>query len=338
MRTKICSVIFASFVIICSAYGQQRPQFTQYIFNNYLLNPALTGIERYTDVKLGYRSQWAGLNGAPVTSFFSVNAPIGNGAVPGDANSFADGSEQNPFSRSYLLDYRAAQPHHGIGMAILSDKAGAVSETNFNLTYAYHIGLSSTLNLSVGLSAGFSHRQINTAMLTTTDPDDAALNNLNANQWQPDIGIGVWAYAAQYFAGFSVQQAYTRPYFDTGNSLVNNNTVPHFYMTGGLKLFLTEDISLIPSALIKYTRPVPLSYDLNAKLAFSNKFWIGGSYRKNDTFIGMAGFNLGSFLNISYGYDVNNTALRGVSSGSHEIVLGLLLNKSFKLNCPEHSF
>lgn len=36
---------------------QQRPQYTQYIFNGFLINPAVVGIERYIDIKLGSRSQ-----------------------------------------------------------------------------------------------------------------------------------------------------------------------------------------------------------------------------------------------------------------------------------------
>lgn len=30
--------------------AQQKPHYTQYIMNQYILNPALTGIENYTDV------------------------------------------------------------------------------------------------------------------------------------------------------------------------------------------------------------------------------------------------------------------------------------------------
>ena len=57
--------------------AQQRPHYTQYILNQYILNPALTGIENYTDIKLSHRIQWQGLSGAPVTTYFSVHAPLG---------------------------------------------------------------------------------------------------------------------------------------------------------------------------------------------------------------------------------------------------------------------
>ena len=60
------------------ASGQAKPAYTQYVLNNYILNPALSGIENYTDIKLSLRNQWTGINGAPVTSYVSVHAPVGN--------------------------------------------------------------------------------------------------------------------------------------------------------------------------------------------------------------------------------------------------------------------
>ena len=82
-RSLLVLILIISYTTIVSA--QQKPQYTQYVFNNFLLNPALSGIENYTDVKLGYRSQWTGLQGAPVTTFFTINTPIGDNFINGDA-------------------------------------------------------------------------------------------------------------------------------------------------------------------------------------------------------------------------------------------------------------
>ena len=53
-------------------FAQQRPHYTQYILNNYILNPAISGIENYTDIKLSARDQWVGLDGAPRTAYFTI--------------------------------------------------------------------------------------------------------------------------------------------------------------------------------------------------------------------------------------------------------------------------
>src|SRR5579875_900754 len=104
---------------VCSVFAQQKPQYTQYIFNNYLINPAITGIENYTDIKAGYRNQWTGLDGAPVTMYFTLQTPLGNKFIQGDPMS-QPGNGEDPMSRSYVQDYQAAPAHHGIGFTVVS--------------------------------------------------------------------------------------------------------------------------------------------------------------------------------------------------------------------------
>jgi type IX secretion system PorP/SprF family membrane protein len=321
------------------AKAQQRPQYTQYVFNNYLLNPALSGIENYTDVKLGYRSQWTGLDGAPVTSYFSVNAPIGNRFLQGDATAFPAGGGLNPSSRSYTQNYMAAEPHHGVGLMVVSDKTGPITQTNIDATYAYHLGLTETLNLAVGVSAGVSHNIIDKSKLTYVDQNDPTINSIAGSQWKPDLGVGVWAYSSNYFFGVSVQQVLPQNlYVTTSTTAVQNKTVPHYFVTGGVKLFVSDDITLMPSALLKFIAPVPVTFDVNMKMSFRDKFWIGGSYRRNDSYAALVGFNLNSLINVGYSYDFTTSALNTVSHGSHEIVLGILLNNRYKVTCPQHTF
>ncbi|WPV01514.1 type IX secretion system membrane protein PorP/SprF [Mucilaginibacter sp. cycad4] len=321
------------------AKAQQRPQYTQYVFNNYLLNPALSGIENYTDVKLGYRSQWTGLEGAPVTSYFSVNAPIGNRFLQGDATAFPAGGGLNPSSRSYTQNYMAAEPHHGVGLMVVSDKTGPITQTNIDATYAYHLGLTETLNLAVGVSAGVSHNIIDKSKLTYVDQNDPTINGIAGSQWKPDLGVGVWAYSSNYFFGASVQQILPQNlYVTTSTTAVQNKTVPHYFVTGGVKLFVSDDITLMPSALLKFIAPVPVTFDVNMKMSFRDKFWIGGSYRRNDSYAALVGFNLNSLINVGYSYDFTTSALNTVSHGSHEIVLGILLNNRYKVTCPQHTF
>src|SRR6201996_3794333 len=110
---RILYLLFVFIACLQSVSAQQKPQYTQYVFNNYLLNPAVSGIENYTDVKAGYRSQWTGLEGAPVTSYITINAPLGQDFVNGDATAYPAESGINPQSRLYTQDYQASEPHHG---------------------------------------------------------------------------------------------------------------------------------------------------------------------------------------------------------------------------------
>jgi type IX secretion system PorP/SprF family membrane protein len=336
MKKLLLYIYLLSFIHIAAA--QQRPQYTQYVFNNYLLNPAVTGIENYTDVRAGYRSQWTGLNGAPVTNFLTINAPLGREFIEGNANSFSAGGGENPNSRLYTQEYMAAAPHHGIGAMLVTDKAGPITTTNFNATYAYHLGLTERLNLSVGVAAGFMRTSLNTAEITLETALDPAIANGNNSQLHPDLGLGAWLYTSNYFIGISAQQILPQSLYLKSTSVDVIKTVPHFFFTAGVKLFVSDDVTLMPSVLVKQIKPVPLTYDANLKLAFRDKFWIGGSYRHSDSFGALAGFYLGSFLNVGYSYDVTTSALNTVSNGTHELVIGILLNNRYKVTCPRFSF
>lgn len=318
--------------------AQQRPQYTQYVLNNYLLNPAVSGIENYTDFKAGFRSQWTGLDGAPVTSYLSVNAPIGQNFLYGDATSMA-GETQNPLGRVATRDYMAAEPHHGIGGMVVSDRTGPINQTSISATYAYHLGLTRSLNLSVGVMAGVNRISLDLSQVKLKTPDDAAIYNGNTNQTKPDLGVGVWAYSGNYYVGASVQQLVKQTVTFGDKSVYNQSkTVPHYFITAGYKVFLDDEITLLPSVLFKLVNPAPTSYDINLKLAFSNKFWVGGAYRHNDAKSAMVGLNINSLINVNYAYDFTSSNLRTVSNGSHEIVLGILLNNRYKVICPQRTW
>ncbi len=311
-------------------FGQQRPQYTQYPFNNYLINPAFTGIENYTDLKLGYRNQWTGLEGAPQTTYVTVNTPLGENFLNGGAGS------GNPAERSYLRTYMASEPHHGIGAQFISDKAGLISQTTIAGSYAYHLGLSYNTNLAVGMTAGASQYSINTSLITVENPIDPTINNGNDSKWNPDISAGAVLYGANYYAGASIQQLLSQTIFDSNTN--QSKTVPHFLLTGGLRLYMTDDLSLLPSVLFKFIKPAPTTFDANLKLAFRDVLWVGASYRRNDSFGTLVGFNVNSLINIGYSYDITTSNLNTVSGGTHEIVIGILLNNRYRLRCPQHSF
>ncbi|MNW89236.1 PorP/SprF family type IX secretion system membrane protein [Pedobacter ghigonis] len=320
--------LFASF----TAFSQQKPQYTQYIFNQYLLNPALSGIENYIDFKGGYRKQWSGITDAPQTSFVSAHWALGDNQLWSNALTAFPEQTGNPMDRNYMQNYMSSPSHHGMGVTAVLDKTGPVKRLDANVTYAYHLQLSNNFNLSAGVAAGISSISLDVNALTFDTPYDPALNRALINQVKPDLSIGLWLYGARMFAGISVQQILPQKLSFTGENSYNlGKEVPHYFATAGYKFFVDEEISAIPSVMVKYVSPAPVSVDLNMKLAFKDKVWLGGSYRKDDSFSAMAGFNIGKMVNLTYSYDFSTSALNQVSNGSHEIVLGLMLNNIYKV-------
>lgn len=337
---KLFTLFIYTLAIQLSATSQQLPQYTQYVLNNYLLNPAVSGIENYVDVKVGHRQQWSGLEGAPVTSFFTANLPLGRRFLQGDAASMSAGSYSNPMSRSFTLNYRAAEPHHGVGISIMKDKAAQISQTNINLSYAYHLGISYKLNLAVGVAAGINSNSLNVQDITLgSSAIDPAIASNNVRQVKPDLSIGLWAYTSGYYLGASVKQLLKQDYNKNSTSISSQGeSVPHYYLTGGLKLFLSESITLIPSVLLNKITAAPISFDANTKFAFRDRFWVGAGYRHKDSYSALVGFNISSLLSVGYAYDRTVSELNSVTNGTHEVVLGLFLNNKYKVTCPMRTF
>jgi type IX secretion system PorP/SprF family membrane protein len=323
--------IFALFITF-NGFAQQKPQYTQYIFNQYLLNPALSGIENYLDFKAGYRKQWSGITDAPQTSFVSANWALGDNQLWSNALTSFPEQTGDPMDRNYMQNYMSSPSHHGMGVTAVLDKTGPIKRLDANVTYAYHLQLSNNFNLSAGVAAGISSISLDVNSLTFDTPIDPIMNRALINQLKPDLSIGLWLYGARMFAGLSVQQILPQKLSFTGDNNYNlGKEVPHYFATAGYKFFVDDEISAIPSVMVKYVSPAPVSFDLNMKLAFKDKIWLGGSYRKDDSFAAMAGFNIGKMVNLTYSYDFTTSQLNQVSNGSHEIVLGILLNNVYKV-------
>jgi len=322
-----------------AAYAQQRPHYTQYILNNYILNPAVAGIENYTDVKISHRHQWVGLDGAPVTTYITIHGPLKKKDYERVSATGFHAAGENPRGKAYWQDYTKAEPHSGIGLTILNDRTGPLNSFAAYGTYAYHVGISARTSISAGISAGIKNTTLNASKLAFETPIDPAVAGSDyLNKLTPEINAGIWLYAADYFAGVSFQNVVPSKLkfaLDTVR-LAGGKLIPHTFISAGYKFFLSDDITFLPSTLIKFVTSTPISFDLNAKVQFQDLLWLGAGYRYQDSWAAMAGINISSTINIGYSYDITTSKLNTVSNGSHEIVLGFLLNNRYGDWCPRN--
>lgn len=343
--------IFITTAIVLSGslalFAQQRPHYTQYIINPYIINPAITGIENYTDVKIGVRDQWVGLNGAPKTTYISIHGPLGKNDYRTSATSFEVPGE-NPRGRAYWETYTAAEPHHGAGLNIINDQTGSFRFFSASATYAYHLGLSPTTNLSGGFSAGITKVSIDRSKHDfngSGDPSDPAVGSAVSGELtkvKPNIGFGLWLYSRDYFVGFAAQQIMpqTISFVDDNTAILTKGKfVPHLFLTAGYRFLLNDDVNAIPSLMVKYIKGSSLKEfqpEANIKLQYRDLFWVGGSYRYQDGYAGMIGMNVKNSFNVSYAYDrtSNSIQLNAFNRGTHEIVIGFLLGNKYSEKCP----
>jgi type IX secretion system PorP/SprF family membrane protein len=306
--------------------------------NQYIINPALTGIENYTDVKFSHRAQWVGLLDAPVTSYFTMHGAIGKKDLKTTATSFQIPGE-NPRGKKYWEEYTASEPHHGVGVQVINDVTGPLNNFGAYATYAYHIGLSARTNLSAGLGLGVNNLSLNTNKLnfaTTVDPAVAGSGVLNNLRF--DMNAGVYLYGSDYFVGLSAQQVVPSQIEFSDNIVkkAEGKKIPHFFATAGYRFLLTDELNLLPSVLVKYANPVGPQVEVNTKLQYLDFLWIGGSYRHQDGIAAMAGINISNTMNVGYAYDYTTSKLNNYTKGTHEIMVGFLLGNKYGDTCPRN--
>ncbi len=319
MRLYITLIVLfiTSLVSINSTQAQQRAQYTQYIMNNYVLNPAAGGVNNYWDIKAGFRNQWAAFTDAPKTFFASAHGPIG----------YPDKRVRN----SHL------NAHQGIGGYAFHDVTGPISMTGIYLSYSYHLKLSRKYTASAGAFAGIMQYKIDGSQLVfIQNPEDPSIGKTTLTKILPDATLGIWINSDQAFFGLSVNQLFA-------NRIKLPSTTPstgqlnyHYFLTGGYRFKLSETLDFIPSTMLKYVQSAPIQFDLNARLKYNKMFWLGASYRRQDAIALLVGVMIANQFDIGYSYDLTTSKLRAASWGSHEIIVGVNLagKKRGRTLCP----
>ena len=354
MKLVLQLLFFISFGIVQVA-AQQRPHYTQYVINPFIINPAIAGIDNYGDLKVSARDQWVGLKGAPRTSYFTIHAPLGKNDYRLSSTSFAVPGE-NPRGKSYWENYTAADPHHGAGFSIINDRTGSFNFFSAAASYAYHIGLNATTNISGGLSAGITTVNIDRTnhnfdgLGNPSDPAFGSVVTEELRKIRPQMSAGLWLYGRSYFIGLSAQQIIpqTLSFVDDNPAILQKSKlVPHLFFTAGYRFLMGNDFNVTPSLMLKYINGSSrngIQPELNTKVQYRDVLWIGASYRYRDSYAGMLGFNMGNRVTLSYAYDTpvsgdlfrstGANILTGFHNGTHELVIGFLLGNKYSEACP----
>ncbi len=281
---------------IGSIYAQQLPQYSQYILNRYVINPASAGSENYFLGQTNYRTQWEGVQDAPRTYILSVNGPLKN-------------------------------KNMGIGGYLFTDVTGPTRRNGFSLSYAYHLKLNESLKLSMAVNGGLLQYAIDGSEISLEDESDPIRSNINEKNLFPDAGFSLYLYADDYYFGASAPQLIQNE-IDFKKSLVDptGRLVNHYFITAGYVYGINSDFDVEPNFLLKYVKPLPLQYEFTLRGIYQEKLWLGLSYRQKDAYVLMAGYNLHGNLAIGYSYDIIQSDLQNYSTGSHELMLSIKFN------------
>ncbi|SFP73418.1 PorP/SprF family type IX secretion system membrane protein [Hymenobacter arizonensis] len=317
MKTALPLLLLLLLLAAAPARAQQQAQYSQYMNNNYILNPGATGVEDYIDVKFSYRTQWTGLEGAPKTYYASASSSLG---------------KWRSTPKRTIRDRR--RPFHAVGGIVYKDETGPTSRTSAHLSYAYNLLLTPDLRLALGAWAGMQQFAVDGQQLRFFDPTTVAPS---AASRVLDGTVGVWMYSSKFYVGFSGAQLLGNQLnFSYGaNQLgegTGNTLKRHYFATAGVRLPINDDWSLVPSVLVKAVNPAPLSLDVNAKLKYQDLLWFGASWRAFDSAVAMMGLSYEQYT-LGYSYDAGLSQLAGYNGGSHEVLVGLRLKKKAQVVC-----
>ncbi len=320
---------------IVAAFGQvaaqQIPQYSQYLRNQFMVNPAAAGVYDFVDITMSGRWQWLGLEDAPRTAYLSGTTLLTKKPKPyyNPALRTSNGIVRNP-------EIKTGKLKHAVGGQLLADQYGAFRRMNVSGTYAIHLPVSKNYNLSFGTRIGLSNNSFlsdKAQVLNVLDPslgyNDATYDQFYAgstNKMILDIGAGFYLYSKNLFFGISADHL-SKDFVEFGSGTANFNTQMHLNATAGYKFPISENLTLMPAVLAKVMSPAPLSIEGSMQLEFKEWLWMGVSYRHTDAVVGMVGLNISDRFKFGYSYDFSLSRLQKYTSGGHEIVLGLMLGR-----------
>jgi len=313
------------FFFVCigtlSLNAQDIPQYSLYMTNNFLINPAIAGIENLADLKVGYRNQWSGFSGAPTTTYVSFHTPM----LRDKRNKYRYKNNNQPqtgddrFSANKKRLHGASITRHGLGGLVLVDKIGAFEKLQISAAYAYHKNLTKELNISAGLSAGYIRNTVNIGQINFGTPDNVTGDNLSSSGLS--LSVGTWLYSSKYYIGISTIQRFSNDIALATETLSFGRR--HYLITSGYKFLLSPRFTAIPSVLVKYASDdAALAADFNVLFEYNNRFWVGVNYRHADALGYIVGFDISDFLDLEYAFDYTTSGLNKYGNNTHEISLG----------------
>ncbi|KIA92144.1 MULTISPECIES: type IX secretion system membrane protein PorP/SprF [unclassified Flavobacterium] len=299
---------FVLLLATIASYGQQDAQYTQYMYNTINVNPAYAGSRGVMSIFALHRSQWVGLDGAPVTNSASINTPI-NGT------------------------------NLGIGVSVVNDRIGPSDENNIALDVSYTIHTSERYKLSFGIKGTANLLNVDFTKLNQYDKNDYVFETNIDNKFSPNIGAGVYLHSDNTYVGLSAPQLLETKHFDRYADAGSNSHVAkenmNLYLIAGHVFDLSYNVKFKPSLLTKYVQGAPLQVDVSGNFLINEKFVAGVAYRWSAALSAMVGFQVSNSWFIGYAYDLDTTRLGNYNSGSHEIFLRYeLFNKYDKMISP----
>lgn len=285
-------ILISVLAIFCQdAFSQQDSEYTQYMFNPQIFNPAYVGSREVTSLNGIYRNQWVGIEGAPVSMNVGIHGPLRNNNV-------------------------------ALGAFIENDQLGIHNRTRLYGQFAYRIPISDAARLSLGVQGGFLNLNSDFGEATLIDGNDDVYNRDDRSVTLPNVGLGAYLYTRNFYLGASIPHLIDHKLDDDQVVEYDARLFRHIFATAGIVLPLGNSVKFRPAVLLKYAENAPPELDLTAHFLLKDALWLGATYRTGDSLDFMAQYQFNKQLRAGYSYDFTTSELQPHTSGTHEIMLG----------------
>ena len=294
---KLLLLFIITFSFSC-VEGQQIALNSQYMFNSFAINPAVAGTKNYSPLTFTFRRQWMGMDEAPVTQNLLAHTFIGKSV--------------------------------GAGVHLFNDAAGPTRRTGLSTAFSYQVKTGASSKLSFGLSASLTQYVLDRDRLITEIPGDVAVMNNTNNQLIPDFNFGLYWYGERHYLGvtaFHLMESKS-DLFDL-TTPVTNTLDRAFYGNAGYIFSIGSNFAIEPSVLFRYMLNAPFQLDGNMRFVIKDTYWLACSYRMDDAIAIMIGADFGPF-EMGYSYDLGMSDMKAYNDGTHEVYLGIKMNKNAK--------
>ncbi|PLX08811.1 MAG: hypothetical protein C0596_05810 [Marinilabiliales bacterium] len=297
MKRILLISIFFLFAFSSLLNAQQLPLYSQYMMNDFFINPAIAGSKDYSPVLLSIHKQWIVINESPSTQTLSGHTMLENNNV-------------------------------GLGAIIFNDDFGPESHIGLQAIYSYHFHIDRLNKISLCLAAIAMQYKMDQRFFNLTIYDDPAITYMVEKTIVPDATFGVYAYGKKYYAGITAAHLFESK-LKINRNLDDNTMVRNYFAMGGYKFTFpnSPQFEIEPSVLIKMTEVTPPQFDINIKMYYEQDYWFGMSIRPEDSFIAAIGFKHKQYY-FGYAYDFTFSDLSAYTFGSQEIIFGMNIGEN----------
>lgn len=275
LRTTFILFLFISVTLSAQQYNEaERIEYSQYMYNSFTVNPAMTGIEGTPNFTINYRTEL-------IRDF-------------------------NHYTRESALVSFPAKKNIAFGFSIINDEFDNIQYTYFDLASAYVLKLGGNADFSFGLKVRgnlLDHRFPETAIQPLQNFYDGLVNRFVFN-----IGAGAVYSNDWFFAGVSIPSFLSTVHYDIAALAVDTRNLPIVFHSGYV-FFLNKDISFMPMVYSRIQNSETTDIDIAANFLFQDKFGLNAVYRFDDHYAVFANFQVFKSLLISLGYG-NQTSIR----------------------------